>query len=179
MKTSHRKKKKAKKTEPIIREQICWCGKEFKITKKEVMNLLDGFDLFCSDKCLIQYINHVKVKAPTISRNPPKVSADFSVYDPITKRFYRSLYEAWFARCLKKHKINFEYEPHSFFLDGKYYTPDFYIPEKELYIECKGLWRATSKAKVKHLQKYASLILLPSYFQKCLRKYRRRDDLVK
>lgn len=176
MKTSRRKKKK---TKTIIRDQICWCGNEFKITKKEVMNLLDGFDLFCSDKCLINYIKQVEPVAPTIPRNPPKVPIDFSVYDFVTKKFYRSYYEAWFARCLKKNKLHFEYEPHSFFLDGRYYTPDFYIPDKELYIECKGLWWATGKAKVRQLQKYASLILLPSYFQKCLRKYKRKDDLVK
>jgi len=163
----------------VIREQRCWCGKEFKVNKKEFMNLLDGFDLFCCEKCMIDYISHVEVKAPTISRNPPKVSMQFSQYDPITKLFYRSLYEAWFARCLKKHNIKFEYEPHSFFVDGKYYTPDFYIPDKELYVECKGLWKQISKTKLKKVSEYVSIILLPSYFQKKLRHYKRYDDNVK
>jgi hypothetical protein len=163
----------------VIRDQICWCGKEFKLNKKDTMNLLGGFELFCSEKCVLNYINHVKVKAPAIPRNPPKVSLDFEQYDTVTKAFYRSLYEVWFARCLKKNKIPFAYEPHSFYLDGKYYTPDFYIPDKELYIELKGLWRNVSKTKIKKVSEFVSIILLPSYFQSKLRKYKRKDDVVK
>jgi predicted nuclease of restriction endonuclease-like RecB superfamily len=80
---------------------------------------------------------------------------------------------------LKKNNINFAYEPHSFYLDGKYYTPDFYIPDKELYIELKGFWRNVSKTKIKKVSEFVSIILLPSYFQSKLRKYKRKDDVVK
>lgn len=174
-----RKKKPSRKPKQIKKELICWCGEKFPVTKKEFLNVLDGFELFCSYKCLLEYISQCEAKAPTIPRNPPKVSLDFEQYDVITNKFYRSLYEVWFARCLKKHHVNFKYEPHSFFFDGQYYTPDFYLPEKEIYIECKGLWRHGSKTKVRKLAEKANLILLPSYFQKCLQKFRRRDDRVK
>jgi hypothetical protein len=172
-------KRKKPKPKPIKQEHKCWCGEKFQTTKKETLNLLDGFELFCSDKCLLNYIAQCEVQAPTIPRNPPKVSLDFNQYDVITKAFYRSLYEVWLARCFKKHKVKFEYEPHSFFLDGTYYTPDFYLPHKEIYIECKGLWHKGSKTKVKKLSEKATVILLPSYFQKYLRKFKRQDDLVK
>lgn len=172
-------KRKKPAPKPIKKEFTCWCGEKFTVTKKESLNLLDNFELFCSYKCLLEYISQCEAKAPTIPRNPPKVSLDFEQYDVVTKAFYRSLYEVWFARCLKKHHVNFKYEPHSFFFDGRYYTPDFYIPDKEIYIECKGLWHKDSKTKVRKLSEKATVILLPSYFQKCLRKFRRQDDLVK
>lgn len=143
------------------------------------MNILDGFELFCSEKCLIQYIAHSKIKKPTISRNAPRVSCDFNNYDPVTRQFYRSLFEVWTARCFAKHNIDFVYEAHAFFLDGKYYTPDFYLPEKEIYVECKGLWKQISKVKIRKLNESASVILLPSYFQKKLKHYRKKDDMVK
>ncbi|MBC8549548.1 MAG: hypothetical protein H8D23_07840 [Candidatus Brocadiales bacterium] len=173
-------KRKTKPRPKIIKKEFkCWCGEKFEVTKKESLNLLDNFELFCSYKCVLSYIAQCDTKAPTIPVNPPKVGLDFNQYDVVTKAFYRSWYEVWLARCFKKHKVKFKYEPHSFFFDGHYYTPDFYLPDKEIYIEVKGLWRRGSKTKVRKLAEKATLILLPSYFQKCLRKFKRQDDLVK
>lgn len=162
----------------IKSEYHCWCGCEFRIVKSHAKNVLLDFDLFCSEECLINYINAVDPRPPTITRNPPHVSNDYTEYDQVTKKFYRSAYEVWTARCFKKHAIEFEYEPHSFFLNGSYYTPDFYLPESELYIECKGLWKQRSKAKLRGLTQFANIILLPSYFQSCLSEYKKWNDVV-
>lgn len=143
------------------------------------MNLVEPFDVFCSDQCLITYIKKAAVGKTLIAKNKPVVGYDFQNYDFVTKKLYRSLYEVWLARCLYKNNIVFEYEPHSFFVDGRYYTPDFYVPEKEIYIECKGMWMRKAKHKVKALREKAHLILLPSYFQNRLKKYKKKDDLVK
>ena len=171
-------KRKTPAPKPIKKEHTCWCGKKFKTNNKDSLNMLDNFELFCSYECLLQYIEQSTIKVPTIARNSPKVGLDFVQYDVVTKAFYRSLYEVWMARCLRQHNVNFKYEPHSFFIDGHYYTPDFYLPDKEIYIECKGLWHVGSKTKVRKLAENANVILLPSYFQKCLRMFKRVDDRV-
>lgn len=161
------------------KDRYCWCGAEFQVTKREAMNLVEEFDLFCSDKCVVDYINQTIPIPPTIPKNPPHISYDYAEYDSVTNQFYRSKYEVWFARCLKANEIEFKYEPHSFFLNGHYYTPDFYIPEKELYVECKGLWKKLAKMKVLKLQEVANIILLPSYFQSRLKHYQKWGDVIK
>lgn len=51
----------------------------------------------------------------------------------------RSSWEANFARILNYLKLPYEYEKHNFKLsNGSTYTPDFYIPSKNVYYELKG-----------------------------------------
>jgi len=51
----------------------------------------------------------------------------------------RSGWEANYARFLKYCGYEYKFEPRMFLLStGEYYLPDFYIPEKNLYIELKG-----------------------------------------
>jgi hypothetical protein len=51
----------------------------------------------------------------------------------------RSSYESFYIDYLRKHNIDFEYEPKTFKLhDGVRYTPDFYLPATNEYIELKG-----------------------------------------
>lgn len=167
------------KSKNINKEYQCWCGCEFTISSGHVKNILVDFDMFCSEECLIDYIEFVDPIRPFLSRNPPHVSQDYTEYDRVTHIFYRSNYEVWMARCLYNNEIKFEYEPHSFFLEGSYYTPDFYLPESELYIECKGLWKRKSKAKLLAFKQVANVILLPSYFQNILSHYKKPIDKIK
>lgn len=61
----------------------------------------------------------------------------------------RSGYEVMYALILEKENIEWEYEPQRFKLaDGLRYTPDFYLPEKDLWIDVKG--QITEKHKKKH-----------------------------
>lgn len=51
----------------------------------------------------------------------------------------RSQWEVWYAEYLRENGITFQYEPQTFILSsGKAYTPDFYLPEKNEYVEVKG-----------------------------------------
>jgi DNA-directed RNA polymerase subunit RPC12/RpoP len=69
---------------------------------------------------------------------------------PYSKRLYyngvcmRSTWETNFAKFLSLSGINWEYEKHRFNLGECTYTPDFYLPEFDCYIEIKGWWRDES-----------------------------------
>ncbi len=59
----------------------------------------------------------------------------------------RSSWEILFAQFLDLSGIKYQYEPKIFDLGNTTYTPDFYIPEFDLYIEIKGYWRDDAKKK--------------------------------
>ena len=148
----------------------CVCNNEFDLPIKEAKLISREFDLFCSPSCFLRYINeHESIKI-SAKRYRPVVSTAFECWDKVTYRFYRSMYEVYVARYLILNNINFYYEPHAFKINGKYYTPDFWVPEKDLYIECKGRWGSGSKAKTENAAKIFPLILLPSYLQQEFKK---------
>lgn len=61
----------------------------------------------------------------------------------------RSGFEVMFAMILEKENIQWDYEPKRFKLsNGLRYTPDFYLPEQDLWIDVKG--QITEKHKNKH-----------------------------
>lgn len=59
----------------------------------------------------------------------------------------RSSYEIAFAQWLELSGYKWEYESKTFDLGNTTYTPDFYLPEFDCYIEIKGWWRAKGKTK--------------------------------
>lgn len=59
----------------------------------------------------------------------------------------RSSWEIEVAKWYDKNNIKWLYEPKAFDLDTTTYTPDFYLPEFNLYIEVKGYWRDDAKIK--------------------------------
>ena len=64
---------------------------------------------------------------------------------------FRSLFERDFARDLEERKIDYEYETKklAWIPKPRTYTPDFYLPDYDLYIETKG--RFTTSDRTKHL----------------------------
>ncbi len=62
--------------------------------------------------------------------------------------FMRSSYELNFARFLTLSGICWKYESKTFELGNTTYTPDFYLPESDCYIEIKGWWRDIAKRKL-------------------------------
>jgi len=67
--------------------------------------------------------------------------------------YVRSSWEADYARVLKLLEEDYEYEKHSFELvlaDGREvtYTPDFYLPSRNLYVEIKGFMRYDDQMKI-------------------------------
>jgi hypothetical protein len=65
----------------------------------------------------------------------------------------RSSYEIAYAKYLDKNKIKWQYEPKAFDLGNSTYTPDFYLPKENLYIEIKGYWRDNAKKKFNSFKK--------------------------
>lgn len=66
--------------------------------------------------------------------------------------YVRSTWEANFARVLKYMNVEFQFEPQIFWLtlpNGRElsYTPDFYLPKEDKYIEVKGYWMDDAKMK--------------------------------
>lgn len=59
----------------------------------------------------------------------------------------RSSWEVKYAQYLDSKNIKWEYEKKTFDLGNTTYTPDFYLPETNEYIEIKGWWRPKSKEK--------------------------------
>lgn len=53
----------------------------------------------------------------------------------------RSSWEIKFAQFLDLSGYAWKYEPKAFDLGASTYTPDFYLPEFDVYIEIKGFWR--------------------------------------
>jgi hypothetical protein len=74
----------------------------------------------------------------------------------------RSTWEAAYAKWLDKQGIQWQYEPKTFDLGKTTYTPDFYLPETDTYVEIKGRWRDDAKKKFKMFQKkyYSMNIIL-------------------
>ena len=64
---------------------------------------------------------------------------------------FRSRFERRFAKDLKERGLEFDYEAHKFPYQPKVktYTPDFYLPDFNLFIETKGFFNAADR--VKHL----------------------------
>lgn len=66
----------------------------------------------------------------------------------------RSSWEKRVADWLYLNGFDYVYEPEAFKVaDGMTYTPDFYVPFWEEYLEVKGYWKEISREKVKLFQK--------------------------
>jgi hypothetical protein len=74
-------------------------------------------------------------------------------------RYFRSSYEANYARYLNWAKIPWEYETKTFRFEGitrgtMSYTPDFFLPAKNVYHEVKGWMDAKSRVKLARMARY-------------------------
>jgi len=71
---------------------------------------------------------------------------------------FRSSWEANFARVLNLYKVEFDFEPTVFPFPikrgTKAYTPDFFLPRNEDWIEIKGYLDDKSKIKLKRFKRY-------------------------
>lgn len=61
----------------------------------------------------------------------------------------RSSYEIAYAKYLDKNNIKWKYESKRFDLGELTYTPDFYLPKSDKYVEIKGWWRKKDKKRFK------------------------------
>lgn len=67
-------------------------------------------------------------------------------------QYFRSRWEANYARILELKQVQYQFEPKIFWLtrsDGSEvsYTPDFYLVKEDMYVEVKGYWMDDAKEK--------------------------------
>lgn len=71
----------------------------------------------------------------------------------------RSGLEAEFAKQLDEAGIPWQYEPRRFNLSWCTYVPDFYLPETDTWVECKGWMSEVSERKVNSFRQETGLTL--------------------
>ncbi len=74
--------------------------------------------------------------------------------------WFRSNWELWFAQFLTLSRIKWQYESNTFDLGNTTYTPDFYLPNFNMYVEIKGYFSEKAKEKIKIFKKIYSNINL-------------------
>jgi len=73
----------------------------------------------------------------------------------------RSSWEVAYAKYLDKNNIKWLYESKTFNLGNCTYTPDFYLPETNTYVEIKGYWYREAKTRyLKFRRKFGNIELL-------------------
>lgn len=86
---------------------------------------------------------HIRKTIPKTGRVHQKTNGIIKLADEIKemkKLKYRSQFELKLAKTLAENKIKFEYESKKFLYVPKVrtYTPDFYLPDVNIFIEAKG-----------------------------------------
>lgn len=105
-------------------------------------------------------------------KNPMFGKTTHSKYMKYKKIYFHSSWEVKYAKYLDKQGIKWLYEPKTFDLENTTYTPDFYLPKKNLYIEIKGYWREDARKKYRLFKKLYSDIKIMIYNKKQLEKER-------
>lgn len=85
-----------------------------------------------------------------LQEHPEKVysNANGGKREDINNQYFRSNWEANYARILNEQSISWQYEPETFELsNGTTYTPDFKIGDKK-FVEIKGWYDNDSKEKI-------------------------------
>jgi len=74
----------------------------------------------------------------------------------------RSTYELRVATWLNEQRLDWQYESKTFYIEAldKTYTPDFYIPKLDVWIEVKGIWQNQSELKWNEFCKTHNNVLL-------------------
>lgn len=95
-------------------------------------------------------------------------SAPHSKYIKFNNQYFHSFWELNFAKWLDLSGIKWEYESQTFDLGDTTYTPDFYLPEFDCYIEIKGYWRMDAKKKFNKFKRQFSNICIYVFDKKKL-----------
>jgi hypothetical protein len=103
---------------------------------------------------------------PNKNRNNPYSRARGGKRKDLNDIYFRSSWEANMARFYNFMKIKWEFEPKTFYFEDikrgcVSYTPDFYLPEEDKWVEVKGWMDSKSKTKIKRFKKY-----FPEEFEK-------------
>lgn len=108
------------------------CKKEFLIERWKKTQ-------FCSVACSMRVIGG-RPTSPKAARAKAGIRADID-----NTTYFYSRWEANLARLFNRFCITWVHQPETFDLHGQRYTPDFYLPEYDLYIEVKNFLAPYSK----------------------------------
>lgn len=166
-------------------EYTCECGKWFEVPYLKRKQVLRGLEVFCSPKCLPDYLLQFKREKAADPRCLPCVSdcvlsEPFEYWDKWTRQFYRSKSEAIAANFFLAHNIEIVYECFMIHIDksSKTYNPDFFLPYYNTFIEVKGLWLGSSKKKVTCVNGMGiRVVVVPDYLIKMMEKEIREAKL--
>jgi len=128
--------------------QCAHCDKEVKRYPSQVEN---NEKIYCSLSCAAAD----KVQ----NNNSVYSSAKGGKRKNLDDIYFRSAWEANYARYLNFVDIKWEYEPKEFEFEEikrgtRFYTPDFYLPGGDRWIEIKGYFDDKSQTKIKRFKKY-------------------------
>jgi len=118
------------------------CSKEFKIKP-----YLSELKKYCSNECV--GIANRGENNPMFNILPKHFSYGCYYESPLQGKVYlRSSYELKYAKYLDSKNILWMYEMETFDLGGTTYTPDFFLPKTEEFIEIKGFMREMAQEKI-------------------------------
>ncbi len=96
---------------------------------------------FCKRTCLIRFVGK-KPTSPKAARGKAGIRKDID-----DKSYFFSRWEANMARLFNYQGIKWIHQPRSFDLKTQNYTPDFYLPDQDIYIEVKNFLSDYSKSR--------------------------------
>jgi len=99
---------------------------------------------------------HLDRKSPNKSPKKKAYKEGLRYYSEKENRMFRSTWEVELAELLTSLGITYEYEPTRFYYrDHKEsYLPDYYLPEYDTFIECKGYMDKRSLKRCQLFRKY-------------------------
>lgn len=110
---------------------------------------------FCSIRCAMQVIGS-RPTSPKASKGKAGIRRDVSI-----DIYFYSRWEANMARLFNYLNIEWTYEPKTFDLKTQTYTPDFYLPEYDFYVEVKNfMWKYSKIRDKKFREIYPDTILV-------------------
>lgn len=102
---------------------------------------------FCSNNCSFA-VTSSQPTSPKASRGKSGIRPDID-----SKICFFSRWEANVARYFNYIGTDWEFAPRTFDLGGQRYTPDFYLPETDTYVEVKNFWNEYSRARDEKFRK--------------------------
>jgi hypothetical protein len=135
---------------------VCdYCSKEFSLARWEVERVKHHF---CRDNDLVCYKawlseNRRGRNHPAFGKKPSKrTGRGRGGFVKELGHYVRSTWEANVGRWLKANGLEYVYEPETFDLGEFTYTPDFFLPDRNQYVEVKGVWTDKERRKLKAFQ---------------------------